>query len=195
MIVLNHGQVAFDGDVDEGINKYLGISSRDDFPTAFDFTKNSRAPSVGNTVRVASCSFVNKEQAVFNNSNHILLRCRICSCIDVCDLRLLIKVYDSSKQCLGTILSNRVMIRGGDANDVVVRFQLKSLRPAVYFLNIELVETGESGAFVSLDNASATNVRLSLKNDGSHEILGDKRYYGYITLQNSDAFVECQNYT
>lgn len=191
VIVLSHGKVMYEGDVEEGIRNYLGVSMGNIFPVSFDLSLNGRDRDLGRMIKIMACRFLEKEQAIYNNRERIklsiLLRCNE----QKENVRILVKFYSDSKQCIGTVLSNSITIPEGDRVDVNVSFYLKNLRPDTYFLNFEVVEVGEKGSFISFDNASASEVRLCLLDDYSYPINGDKRAYGFCAFDDSKAEVQC----
>ena len=161
------------------------------FPVSFDLSLNGRDRDLGRMIKIMACRFLEKEQAIYNNRERIklsiLLRCNE----QKENVRILVKFYSDSKQCIGTVLSNSITIPEGDRVDVNVSFYLKNLRPDTYFLNFEVVEVGEKGSFISFDNASASEVRLCLLDDYSYPINGDKRAYGFCAFDDSKAEVQC----
>ena len=190
VIVLTHGKVLFEGDVEAGIKNYLGIAMGNAFPVSFDLSLNGRLGKLGEIVRIMACHFIGKEQAIYNNSEQIDLSIFLRCCKQTENKRILVKFYSESKQCIGTVLSNSITIPERDQVSVNISFCLRKLRPDTYFLNFEVVEIGEKGDFISFDNASASEVRLCLINDSSYSIIGDIRAYGFCTFDDSTAEVQ-----
>ena len=190
VIVLDHGKVVFDGDVEDGINTYLGVNSINDYPVSFDLSANGRALGIGESVRILSCHFVGKEQALFNNSDAIELAILLYCKKKKENLRILVKVYTSSKQCIGTLLSSAITLPEEEHIEATVRFSLANLQPGVYFLNLEVIEIGTKGYFVSFDNASAINIRLCLLDDHSLSLIGATQTYGFYLFNGTSAEVK-----
>ena len=69
VVVLSHGTVIFDGDVEEGINYYLGISA-DQFPAVYDIDGVARPHAFqGKKIRLTGLEFLDKNAAIYDKSH------------------------------------------------------------------------------------------------------------------------------
>ena len=65
-IVLNHGKIIFNGDVEEAISMYMGSSNPDVYPIFYDYTKQKRSAHFGKQIFCNYCKLKGKGSAVYN---------------------------------------------------------------------------------------------------------------------------------
>jgi lipopolysaccharide transport system ATP-binding protein len=153
-VVLEHGHVIYDGDVDKAIDIYIQ-SENNDFPVNHDLGKTPR-PSLdhGKNVHIDRFDFLNVEKACFGVGEKI--KARISwhgnSEYDVDDIRLYIVLKNGDDTPVGVAVSERL----GDAKynqnnsaDVILNFS--GVMPGKYYFMVNVVTSNSFGTLTSHD--------------------------------------------
>ena len=112
VIVLSKGRVVFDGDVEEGINAYLGISA-DTFPVRYDLSEVDRTnPRQGIKLRLTEFEFMERNAAIYDRrSEKLKFRMTFSSQADLDNIRALISISTINGEKLGFSQSGVVLTK------------------------------------------------------------------------------------
>ena len=180
-LVLDHGKVSFLGDVETGINKYLGLLNEES-KTDFNLDKKTRRidTQLNSGVKMLSASLVDKEKNIFKSGEEIKLKLTIRAKNAYNDVSLgFTNMYVDGTRIGGTV-SNLFDLTHGD-NCIQVSIPTQSIPDGVYSWELTLNQE-RNGTNNRLDSAKQA-IPFSIINDdkqrGSnweHNIFGHTMY-------------------
>lgn len=152
-IVLNHGRIIYDGEVEKAIEIYAGDSAVDR-KVFFNLDEASR-PSMdhGNIVRLTEFEFVDKQIPVFSNKEKIRMRLKWISNMDIKDLRFRIRLNNADTSPVG--LAESDIIGEAVANqerECIIEWDISNIVEGTYYCVIDLYVTNEYGTRSSYDH-------------------------------------------
>lgn len=183
-IVLDHGQVIFNGDVEEAINLYLERSDASRV-LSMDLTNEPR-PNwlVRHNVKLLSASFLNKEYASFVDDEPIQLRLSWKNRSDVSHLCLRIEICRLDMTPVASTLIHNFY--SGAKDEVVTcdfSLDLSQLMEGTYKMVFAPFYKNEYGKKSDVDHVNGL-VFTKMQGDSSKEILWQPRDWGEIQLPN-----------
>ncbi len=179
-IVLNHGKIIFDGDVESGIELYLGISKDAEYQTEYDFTNNRRRFHFGKEIFVESFHFTGVEEAEFKVGSKINMEITLNSKINRDEVRVIIRIKDRQNiRLIAGCLSEGVSIHEG-RQTLAFSMDSEGIMPDIYCFSIEVIQYNRSGEYYSYDNPDAM---MSVRFDqGDMDERWPLKYWGNIRL-------------
>lgn len=178
VIVLDHGKVVFDGDVEEGIEAYMGINDVDVFPCKYDFKNGKRLYHFGTYAFIESLEFVGKNSADYNIGESAMIEVKFRSEVTIPSARLLLHIRDNSYVKIGAAMTERFEAFPG-VHTIQFILATDKLCSGKYCLNVELISVDEQYAFVSYDNPGA-KIIMNLNNEFAHGIKWENKYWGNV---------------
>lgn len=132
-IVLDHGKVIFDGEVDEAIKCYLG-GENDDF-YSFEYTDNKHKDNVNrNTVSLERAKYNGRTDNIFYPGEKMLLEMSWKNIEDVDNLNLRVEVYDYRRYPITAyLLENIYSGKAGDSGNLRISLDIDKLAQGVYY--------------------------------------------------------------
>ncbi len=180
VIVLNHGTIVFDGDVDTGISQYLGLISD---KLNYQYTDEFHPVWKDKNVTIKTLHLLEKELPSYCVGERIKGKICVESLKDYEGVRFAFILCDSSFNNIGTSYSDKFDMCLGQ-NIINFDFDTSALVHGRYVIHILIFETGKNGAEASLDAAYCglyVNIDDSLN---EHiEVYWDTRYWGHIHLK------------
>lgn len=152
-IVLDHGHIIFNGNVDKAIDIYTGTLVIDN-KVFYDLTELKRpSHDHGRIVRLTQFEFVGKEQPTFRNDEVMMIRLKWHSLENISDLRFRIRVDNQDTTPVGMAESDRI----GDAvkdhdGEAYLEWDLSNIVGGFYQLVIDLYVLNEYGTRYSYDH-------------------------------------------
>ena len=180
VIVLDHGKVVFDGDVEEGIGVYMGKNAEGAY-THYELEHLRRPGVFGTLFRFCELSFLNKDKAEYDSGEEIELSLKINASReqDGLYIAVVIKRADNTTICISGA-SQAFSLALGD-NAVNVRIPIHLLEEDLYRLHLELVSFGEYGNCLTYDNPF---ISFPFKiNKTADNYIWPKQYYGNVREQ------------
>lgn len=182
VILLEKGKVAFDGEVEEGIGRYLGTGNAKGFPVEYDFSEIPRSYQFGSEIFAEGFRFLQNPSAeyVFGGSIpfEIVLRSKISRegiCCVVC-------VRDAgNSQKLAASVSEPFSVREGERKAVCFAFPTRGLLPDTYSLSFELVQFDASGNYYSYENPLVP-LPVCLREDETAPVRWSRQFWGNVEL-------------
>ena len=153
-IVLQKGEVVFNGDVEEAIQIYLG-NEAESLQTFYNLNETERPENSLNRVRMEQLEFLNKEQCVYYNNERMRFRViwRSDENFEKIRFRMIIRYYDETP--VGLVVSPELCNIQKDKNNITeFEFDLKLLSEGKYYLSICFYQEDENGNSVILDHLS-----------------------------------------
>lgn len=180
-IVLSHGEVIFDGDVEQAISIYAETEKQDN-QTIYDLSASER-PSLdhGRMVHVEKFEFLQTENAVYTENEKIRARITWKGIGAIEGLRVYFIITCLDGQSVGTakseILGNS---REGERDFADIEMEFTNLVPGSYYFMIDVMTMNEFGTHCSYDRPNQ-KIFFEIKNaeeDCSFE--WKTRYMGHI---------------
>ena len=182
-IVLNHGRVVFDGDVEKAIQVYMeqgAIEMR-----SFYDLKDSKRPSLdhGRLLRVNSLEFVDKKVPSYRNDENIVFKVNFTSNTDIDDLRIYYTVLDEEGKIVGTLQSEVICSpRKNETKTCTMSMDVSNFVEGCYSFYLDMYSSSGVGAHTSYDHpldAIYFEIGESAEQD---TVFWQKRYFGSIRL-------------
>lgn len=181
VIVLDHGKVIFDGDVEEGINIYMGANFSN-IPLVYDYTKTIRTADFGKNVFVNTFEFLNKDSAQFYIGEPINFEISLKSVIKADNIRIVIRIKDSNNiNKIAAVLSEPFSVDVKDDQKYRFSFETASLMENIYCLSFEIIDSGDGASYCSYDNPRA-EIRIKIIKFPDKNFVWSNKYWGTIKL-------------
>ena len=180
-IVLDQGNVVFDGDVEKAIEVYSN-SGEEDKKVYYDLTKKARAQASTGDAVMESVEFIDKKQNTFNQGEPIKIRLnwKLNKPLSDVRFRMILRYKDDS--AVGLIQSPIITTKGGiGEQETVFKFDTSLVSPGRYFFSIALYQKDETGNSLILDHVSRAVSFELLSNLESYKLLDwEHHYWGSI---------------
>ena len=151
-IVLSHGRMIFDGEVEKAIEIYIN-SEASDCRNKYDLTMDSR-PSLdhGRVVHVESFEFLDCEKAQFEEGHKIKARLKWYGKANIDNLILYVALKSGDDSNVGVAVSAPIGdVRCEKYGEGDVLFDFNGLAPGRYYFRINVMTTNEFGTLESYD--------------------------------------------
>lgn len=182
-IVLNKGNLEYDGDVENAIKIYMGVA--DNFQTHYDYSAmyHSNAKSRGNLV-VNSLDILNKEENCFNSGDiiNLAVKCQAIEAYKNVKIRFEIKFQDDT--IAGTMISEKGLdFSAKEERNIQLQMNTAHLAPGQYRVDIILYLYNQFGDEEFLDGVYPgfyfkINDTINKKN----QLVWLHQYWGHIQL-------------
>ena len=183
-IVMDHGKIIFDGDVEEAIEIYMGTTDWSELPVKYDVSNKERDHHFGQQIKLNTIEFVNKSKAIFETGEAICIGIDLTSNIIMDGLQMVLRVKDGSN--VGLIvssLSDPFDMNKGDNKHLEFSFDSSGLVEDNYCLTIEIIKRNQVGTYFSYDNAYVV-MPVQMINKDENDIRWSKKYWGNIQWKN-----------
>jgi len=181
-IVLEHGQLAFDGDVEDGIGVYMnqGAGSTAVF---YDFS-DTRRPNMdfGQKVFVESFTFLGKDASVYSPKEKMrfAIRWRAHRSMENIRIRLEILFADSTPAGMTESKAFKNAV-AGEVYDSEFEFDISNIAAGRYYFKIDVFTMNEFGTHSSIDHP-LRYVYFDIEEDNRDSLIWQHSYWGHIKL-------------
>lgn len=149
-IVLDHGKVVFDGDVEEAIGVYAG--SQKELKTDYDFSQIPRNMERSLSFKLLNLSVLNKTQSRVQKGEKLYVRLGGIANRDDQDIYFRFQVYNQFDSLIGTMFSEKgISVSKGKEAEVVVEMDTSNLAPGVYQVGVLPYVRNTFGTQISVD--------------------------------------------
>ena len=153
VIVLDHGHVVFDGDVEEGISSYFKATKVSNSIVRLD--EKTRGEQFRNTGVVMSQMIINTEDSVFPFGSVISGEIEVSSEDNIDDVRLEVPIRSVAGVSVARYYSDYcIRLIANSKNRIEFELDISLIAPGKYYLNPILRTKNILGAQVSLDGIS-----------------------------------------
>ncbi len=169
-IVLDHGKVTFDGEVDEAIKCYLG-GENDDFYSC-EYTDNQYKDNVAvNTLCLERVKFNGRTNNIFYPGEKMLLELDWKNLEDVEDVSLRIEVYDYRRYPITAFLAENIYSgKAGEKGSVRLSIDIDQLAQGVYYTRYVFTQKlSEDSEPQTVEAAAGLVFRKTVKNVGDQK--------------------------
>lgn len=182
VIVMNHGQVIFDGNVDEGIKIYMDKNIN--FNTVKDFSSQSRQPHLTLNAKMLKSEIKNGDDCSFRSNDVVEFDLSWESNIKYEDLRLRIEVLYSDNTPAGMTFTapfNVPFVNQEIRNTFALN--LTGLAPGKYTAIFVLFQMNDRGTYSDIDRVEdALNFEVLKDESDKRYINWTHRWWGHIEL-------------
>ena len=185
VIVLNHGRVIFDGDVEEGINIYMGTGKKDERPVLFDLDIIERLYQFGKIAKLKEFCILDREQAIFTVGEKIRFKVIIDSSIKIQNAKILLGIRDLNNNKIGTAVSESFEINNEINQSFKFELDLGMLVQGEFLLNIALFEIGKHETSYTLDDPGL-RIIIDITGEFAHGFKWIKNYWGSVCFPEID---------
>lgn len=183
-IVLSHGKIVFDGDVEEAISYYIGET--DVSKSMVNLETMKRAPEFSeHKATFTELRIESKEKAVFSYGSKIEGTLLISSGknVSLAYLRVIIKHSDGTPVTMSTN-SIPFELKGDEKNELEFKTDISMLAPGRYNLSFVLYEVNEFGTDSTLDGVHSAYVfEVERIEDIVNNMEWKNKYWGYVIGQ------------
>lgn len=151
-VVLNKGRVIFDGNVEKGIDQYMG-ALQVSYQTEFNTTSIARPSYVLAGTRINRISLLNKKINIYETRETIDIEFNYSSQTDHPNTRLMLIVFSKEGNRLGMSESPEFLLKNGDHN-VQFAFEPMVLPDGDYFVELNIVERNVMGGYEKYDQVN-----------------------------------------
>ena len=184
VIVLNHGRIIFDGDVEQGIRFYLSENQTDEYKTFYDFDTVKRFYGFGDKSKLLSLKILNKEKAIYERNEKLCFLVKIKSSISIKNARILVCFRDMNDFKVGMTMSDSFSIIKDNIDEYEFEFDLSNMTYGKYRLRLSLAEVSNEETIIEYDNLGV-DVLIELADIYSTGFKWDHKYWGSVCLPNT----------
>lgn len=182
-IVLNHGHLVFDGDVEEAIGLYLGISGGEK-ETYYDLRNVDRPSDFhGSKLRITDFEFTNKENAMFMTGEKLRYRIDFDAMEDLDELKLYYTVKSVDGYTVGMTQTEKPFCNAkkGEHYSFDFEFDASNIAPGAYYFIPDIYSDDGTGRHLSYDHPSC-NIAFEIVEEDDTKLRWQSNYYGHIKL-------------
>ena len=191
-IVLSHGKLIFDGDVEKGISVYTKVTA--DTRTAYDLTQAPRQEGYSSKIELCTLRIVgrNTNQLTRKENLSFVLRCKANK--DVDRVFLCFETYINDNTPVGTSFSDQtISAKEGEILDIHVNMDMKNYVPGRYRCIAVLLQMDEHGSQVLYDRADPA-ISFEVLQDSTGDLVWQHKWWGHIRMDDLQIRkIECQN--
>ncbi len=179
-IVLDHGRVIFDGDVEKAIEVYMQNSLQDE--CIIDLTQKNR-PNImfGKRLLISRVEFVGKERKQYAHLEAVRTRIQFSVYEMIPELRFRYELHYADESSIGIYESESIYDIAGEEQEIQFNFNIDMLPRGKYYFVIDAYEINEYRRHQTVDHPSA-KISFEIIDDDSNGITWDHRYMGHVRL-------------
>lgn len=184
VIVMDHGKVIFDGDVDEGIKIYMDNNT--EVSNYKNFDKQKRQGHIVQKAHMISSEIKGNEDCLFNSTEKLNFTLNWKAYDDLTDLRLRAEILYSDNTPAGTCFSTPfINAIKGEEYESEFTFDINGLAPGRYSTIFVLYELNEYGAYNDVDRVEkALNFEVVIDEKEFENISWTHRWWGHVMFPN-----------
>ncbi len=183
VIVLEQGKVVFDGDVEEGILKYVGKAG-ENADTFIDYTFAPRpTKNHGQKLFINSLEFRKKDTPSYlrQENPEILIKFTAKEDIENINISLIVKAEDGTPIGLSQTTDGKIKVKRGKDYSLGVKLNLQNLAKGRYFVEPVLYSIDGAGNYLSFDHPiKGANINIASDFDGGVRWI--KKTFGNVNL-------------
>lgn len=178
-IVMDHGKIVFEGDVEKAIEKYLDIVSNES--PCLNLEKEPRLSyNEGMKAHIFEAAYIGRENIRFSRKEKQQIRLKWRNEADISDLCLRIEVLKRDRTPVGTSMCyNFYSGLNGENGTVDLELDTTMLIPGQYTTIYTLFQKDSKGNNVNLDNVNGLSFEMIQDED---DIIWDERNWGNVRL-------------
>lgn len=179
VIVLDKGECVFDGDVDKGIEKYLGVKNNNN--KFMNFEKRSYDPYISGNLKILSLNVLN-DSTNLNFGESLRISLRFNSKIKSDELIFRFTFYNYSGIMLSTAYSDKVVIKYPGCYESIFAINLNNMAPGEYAMKIVVLEFTHNGNQVRHDCIENALFFSVIDSYSQFNMIWNREAWGYFAL-------------
>ena len=183
VIVLSHGTVVYDGDVETGIGIYLGIED-EEAPVRYEL-KNCDRPSDfhGTKLRMTHFEFIGKEIARYYRNDPLKFRIDFTANENLEELKLYYVIKSADGFIAGMTQTDQPFCNAEKGKDYSFEFamDISNIAPGKYYFIPDIFSDDGTGRHLSYDHPSC-NIVFDVIEDDDAKLRWNSNYYGHVQL-------------
>lgn len=194
-IVLNKGEIIYDGDVDEAIQIYMDEENGELLTDYELFNAPRRSMDLGKKVKLNKFTFLNKDKAIFEQEETIKFQLVVNSIEEIKNLRVqaILRYADTTIAGM-TLTKEGIDLEGGKTYKINFEYDISNLAEGIYFFTPILCVFNELGIREIYD-VSPQKIFISIYSKNSERyIQWNRQYWGNVWLNNIIQIGEPQLY-
>lgn len=176
-IVMDHGKIIFNGDVEEAISIYL--QTRYESKTIYDYKDIKRSPNEKRSLQMLGLEILNRKfnQVIIGEDVNLVIHC--ISNYDITEVGLRFEIYYVDNSVVGTMfLDQEIKAHKGEKIDLFCSFNTKNFTPGNYKFIALTYEYDKMGNQIGLDRVDpAMFIDLLPK---KKDLRWSHRYWGHV---------------
>lgn len=180
VIVLDYGKLIFDGEVEEGISKYLGICCETKTRYVYPKERNTALPYELRPAVIDGIDVLDREVNALERGEQLrfILHCKTHKEIKDCGIRLQIRFSNS---VIGSAFSDKTIdIEPNTSFDVECSFDTEAFPPGTYCVDALLYLHGANGAQKYCDLIPSAMFFEVLPNPQNDRLIWLGKYWGHV---------------
>lgn len=144
-LVLDHGRIDYLGDVETGINRYLGLLNEES-TTTFDLSTKTRRidTQLSSGVRMQKATIIGKEQNCYKSGEEIRIILQLTSEQKIADVWIGITNQYVDGTRIGGTWSNMISLHTGE-NEIEIAIPTDAVPDGIYMLELTVNQQGQEG--------------------------------------------------
>lgn len=183
-IVLDHGKIVFNGDVEDAISIYLGVND-DELPVHYDLNNADRPyKHLGKKIHITSFDFLDKSVAIYKAGEKICFKVDFTANEDIPELKMYFTIISNSSQVVGTTQILKPFCNAVKNTNYSYCFEMcfPELVNGKYSFNIDIFSDNGKNRHLSYDHPTK-DVVFEIIDDSTNGFQWHKKYHGYYRLQ------------
>lgn len=179
VIVLNHGQIVFDGDVEDGIKQYIGVYTDNQLPVEYDMSQKKRLYDFGKYAKLLHLKILDKQTAAFEKNEKMRLEIKAVSNKKMENGCFVFSVLDSNGFRVGATSTSCFQVKENTEINKTFEFDLSSIAYGRYFIYVAFADIGKDESIIEYDDP-AVKVFFEILDDKKTGFKWNKKYYGNV---------------
>ncbi len=150
-IVLDKGNLIFDGDVEEAISVYMK-NSEGDMKVEYDLSGCIQSSlDYGKSIRITKMSFINKEYPFFDTEEKMIVSLNWICTNSISDVRVRAEIFYADGMIVGMCESKPLIYaKTGEDDSTEIEISLSNLAAGTYYMRISLFTLNSMGVHTGL---------------------------------------------
>lgn len=182
-IVLSHGRVIYDGDVEEAIKIY-SEDEKGDLVNYYDFAETKRPPfGHGKDFFINNFSFLDVEKPIYKNDQEIVWEMEYTSKKAFEGLGVYYTVFFEDSTIAGTMQCSELgCIEAGETKKCRFSMDVSNLVEGTYYFSLDVFYKNEFNTFFSIDHPNQKIYFEVLDKDDQDSIIWRRKDFGNVRL-------------
>ena len=181
VVVLDHGKLVFDGDVEEGIGVYTEVNA--DSRTFYDLTEAARQAACNRKIEMRNLTITGRSSNQLTRRENLsfILNCQAHTDIEKAFLRF--ETYFSDNTLVGTSFSDQaISAKKGELLDIHIEMNMKNYVTGRYrciAVLSQIDDRGNQSVFDRVDPA----ISFEVIQEGNGELMWLHKWWGHVRLE------------